>query len=196
VTGAERFRTAALAALAYERHLFSPEAGNWPDLRDLPRSGKRRDAGQSVFSTGWCHGAPGIGLARLRSLPHLDDATTRAEIDAALADTLAHGFGRDHSLCHGDLGNLELLLQASETLDDTGSGPPARLRARASEIAASVLESIEREGWRCGNPTGVESPGLMTGLAGIGYGLLRLAEPARIPSVLVLAAPPNPRSSA
>jgi Lanthionine synthetase C-like protein len=38
---------------------------------------------------------------------------------------------------------------------------------------------------------GVESPGLMTGLAGIGYGLLRLAEPTRVPSVLVLT-PPTP----
>ena len=35
----------------------------------------------------------------------------------------------------------------------------------------------------------VESPGLMTGLAGIGYGLLRLAEPTRMPSVLVLEPP-------
>jgi lantibiotic modifying enzyme len=29
----------------------------------------------------------------------------------------------------------------------------------------------------------------MTGIAGIGYGLLRLAEPRRVPSVLVLAPP-------
>jgi lantibiotic modifying enzyme len=29
----------------------------------------------------------------------------------------------------------------------------------------------------------------MTGLAGIGYGLLRAAEPGRVPSVLVLAPP-------
>jgi lantibiotic modifying enzyme len=31
----------------------------------------------------------------------------------------------------------------------------------------------------------------MTGLAGIGYGLLRLADPARVPSVLTLAPPPG-----
>jgi hypothetical protein len=37
----------------------------------------------------------------------------------------------------------------------------------------------------------VESPGLMTGLAGIGYALLRLAEPHRVPSVLGLAPPPG-----
>jgi hypothetical protein len=56
-------------------------------------------------------------------------------------------------------------------------------------LAAILLESIRREGWLCGNPSGVESPGLMTGLAGIGYGLLRLAEPARVPAVLVLEPP-------
>jgi lantibiotic modifying enzyme len=33
------------------------------------------------------------------------------------------------------------------------------------------------------------NPGLMVGLAGIGYGLLRLADPQRVPSVLVLAPP-------
>jgi lantibiotic modifying enzyme len=35
----------------------------------------------------------------------------------------------------------------------------------------------------------VETPGLMTGVAGIGYGLLRLAAPLRVPSVLALAPP-------
>lgn len=32
----------------------------------------------------------------------------------------------------------------------------------------------------------VESPGLLTGLAGIGYGLLRLAAPSAVPSVLLM----------
>ena len=35
----------------------------------------------------------------------------------------------------------------------------------------------------------VTGPGLMTGIAGIGYQLLRLAEPGRVPSVLTLAPP-------
>jgi lantibiotic modifying enzyme len=35
----------------------------------------------------------------------------------------------------------------------------------------------------------VEMPGLMLGLAGIGYGMLRLAEPAHVPCVLRLAPP-------
>jgi lantibiotic modifying enzyme len=133
--------------------------------------------------TAWCHGAPGIGLARLRSLPHLDDATSRAEIRTALATTLAEGFGRNHSLCHGDLGNLDFVVQAAERLGDP------RWRPEANRRAALILESIDQEGWLCGVPLRVESPGLMTGLAGIGYGLLRLAEPTRMPSVLMLEPP-------
>src|SRR5262249_50049934 len=136
------------------------------------------------FAVAWCHGAPGIGLARLSVLPYLNDAATRAEINAALRTTLAQGFGGNHSLCHGDLGNLELLLQAGQTLNDQ------YWRDQTNRIAATILENINQNGWLCGIPLGVESPGLMTGLAGIGYELLRLAEPTRVPSVLVLEPPP------
>ena len=100
--------------------------------------------------------------------------------------TLAHGFGRDHTLCHGDLGNLEFVSEAARAFPESPWG------ADAGRLTAGILDSIARDGWLCGNPLGVESPGLMTGLAGVGYGLLRLAEPARVPSVLTLAAADRP----
>src|SRR5262249_6602803 len=143
------------------------------------------DNTRSRYATAWCHGAPGIGLARLQALRHLPDDATRADVATALRTTVAEGFGDNHSLCHGDLGNLELLSQAGEAL-----GEP-RWRAEAERLTALSWESIAQHGWRCGTPTGVESPGLMTGLAGIGHGFLRLAEPARVPAVLVLAPPPR-----
>jgi type 2 lantibiotic biosynthesis protein LanM len=186
-TGISRFQTAARAAIAYERGLFSEEAGNWPDLRS--NMSPAAENGRARYATFWCHGAAGIGLARLQGLRHLDDEATRAEIAAALRTTVAEGFGDNHSLCHGDLGNLEFLHGAGETLGDP------RWRAEAEHRTALILESIERQGWRCGTPTGVESPGLMTGLAGIGYGLLRRADAARVPSVLVLAGPTWPAAS-
>jgi lantibiotic modifying enzyme len=133
--------------------------------------------------TAWCHGAVGIGLARLQALPSLNDPELRVELDTALRTTLAAGFGHNHSLCHGDLGNLELLLQASATFDDP------QLRAAVDQRAALILTDICGNGWRCGLPLGLESPSLMSGLAGIGYGLLRLAEPTRVPAILVLAPP-------
>jgi lantibiotic modifying enzyme len=185
LTGDGRFRAAALSGLDYERGLFSPRAGNWPDLRDPGPLTAAATGDGANFALAWCHGAPGIGLARLDSLAYLDDSAVRAEIDVALRATLAGGFGSNHSLCHGDLGNLELLLLAGQVLGDPG------WRGHADRLAARILDSIDREGWCCGVPLGVESPGLMTGLAGIGYGLLRLAEPARVPSVLLLAPPPG-----
>jgi type 2 lantibiotic biosynthesis protein LanM len=185
LTGEDRFRTAALDALTYERSLFCPELENWLDLRVDESSGHAVNDHQHTCMTAWCNGAPGIGLGRLRSLPDLDDSEIRAEIDTALKTTLAQGFGLNHSLCHGDLGNLELLLQASLILDDP------QWETQVNRLASIILESINQHGWLCGVPLGVETPGLMAGLAGIGYGLLRLAEPTRVPSVLVLEPPLN-----
>jgi type 2 lantibiotic biosynthesis protein LanM len=183
LTGELRFQQAALAGIAYERSVFSPAADNWPDLRKLDILGSDAADDHVHFPTLWCHGAPGIGLARLLTLPHLDDEAVRAEIDAALRATLRQGFGGNHSLCHGDLGNLETVLQAAQRLDDRF------WRAEVDRLAAMILDSIDQNGWRYGVPLNVETPGLMTGLAGIGYGLLRLADPDRVPSVLALEAP-------
>jgi type 2 lantibiotic biosynthesis protein LanM len=183
VTGDERFRQLATQAITYERSVFSPEAGNWPDFR-LPEDGTPGDPGAQLrFSLSWAHGAPGIGLARLQALRHLDDPALRGEIDATLAATLAGGVAHNHSLGHGDLGNLELLLEASRVLGES------RWQAEAARLAGGVLESIRRDGWQCATPQAVETPGLMGGLAGIGLGFLRLAEPDKVPSVLVLAPP-------
>ncbi|AFZ18780.1 type 2 lanthipeptide synthetase LanM family protein [Allocoleopsis franciscana] len=174
LTGEERFRSSAVGAITDERSLFSPDTKNW-----LNQPGER-----DTFSVAWSYGAPGIGLARLHSLKHLEDAQIPLEINTALETTLAHGFCGNHSLCNGMLGNLEFLLQVSQTPNySTWHSPVTRL-------AASILESLRQQGWCCGVPLGVETLGLMTGLAGIGYGLLRLAAPDKIPSILVLS-PPN-----
>jgi type 2 lantibiotic biosynthesis protein LanM len=180
-TGDERFRRASRGAIAYERSLFSAAAGNWPDLRVDPSGDGPPAAGE--FMCAWCHGAPGIGLARLACLPLLDEPELRGEIEAALATTLAQGFGTNHSLCHGDLGNLDLVLEAGRTL-----GRPDLL-ARASRLAAGILRGIEEHGWLTGAVFAPEIPGLMIGRAGIGYQLLRLAAGEEVPSVLLLAPP-------
>ncbi len=174
MTGEPRFEKTARMAFDYERSIFSPEDGNWPDLRNNATAG---------FAAAWCHGAPGIGLSRLCSLRHVNDARLNGEIDVALSSTFAQGFGSNHTLCHGNLGNAEILLHAAEILHQ-----PA-WRVKANQTVAAVLESIRENGWICGNPLGVESPGLMTGLAGIGHAFLRFADPARIPSVLSLEPP-------
>ena len=168
MTGEDRFADAAAKAIEYERSLFVPSVGNWADLRF-------NAAEPAICQTSWCHGAPGIGLARLRSLSNDPPAEILVEINAAVETTLRRGLAENHCLCHGSLGNIELLLQ-------TGS-------PELDRWSAAVLDDVERNGPRCATKLGIETPGLMTGLAGIGLQLLRLAYPGRVPSVLALDPP-------
>ncbi|MEO6772230.1 MAG: type 2 lanthipeptide synthetase LanM family protein [Kofleriaceae bacterium] len=171
----EIHRNAALDAFAYERSRYSPQNRNWPDLRGL------HDSTDASFGLGWCHGAPGIVLSRLRAFACLKSEDVRNDVDEPLAH-LDDAFGWGHCLCHGDFGNLETLYEARQSLGDEWSAPIDRQLSRA-------FQSGTANGWLLDGAEGLEPPGLMTGLAGIGFGLLRAAAPTRVPSVLRLASP-------
>ena len=175
-TGDAAFAAGAEEALSYERSHFHLDRGNWADLR-------RGDSDTPAFMWAWCHGAPGVAVSRL-AMGGDHGGGGAEEIAVALASTAAHGFGGAHTLCHGDLGNADMLLLHGERSGDPFWQGAARRRAHA------VLEDRRRIGaWRCNAADMVESPSLMTGLAGIGYELLRLAHPQLVPSVLALEAP-------
>ncbi|MDI1465208.1 type 2 lanthipeptide synthetase LanM family protein [Catellatospora sp. KI3] len=124
----------------------------------------------------WCRGVTGIALAVV------DSPAAMAEPDlAAIADRVVTRVARQpvlpgHCLCHGEAGLLELL----------GAAGPVPI-----ERAGALLAAIDRFGPRCGTPDAVPSPGLLTGLAGVGQGLLRLGFPTRVPSGLLLHARPS-----
>src|SRR6185436_8032542 len=105
----------------------------------------------------WCHGAPGVGLARVAGLPWIDDAEVRDEIAVAVRSTAARGFGENHTLCHGDLGNVELLFAAARAFGDT------ELEEQAWRMTGGIVDSIQRDGWLFGLPGNLETPGLMAG---------------------------------
>lgn len=186
-TGDTRYRSAAARAHEYERSWFDSSQGNWPDFRE--RVGRQKFGTRSYdFSTFWCHGAPGIGLARLGAYDITNDTTCKEEACLALNTTCkmletALGSGSvNYSLCHGLAGNVDVLLHARSIL-------PAYWDSKASlawEVAeAGIARSSKRGGtWSCGVEK-AETPGLLLGLAGIGYFCLRLHDPA-VPSVLML----------
>jgi lantibiotic modifying enzyme len=122
-------------------------------------------------------------LARIDNLQYIDNRETREEIQIALRKTVESGFGLNHCLCHGDLGNLDVLLHAAQRVDDSW------WIEFGNRLASETLTTIANRGCFCGTPSSLASSGLMAGLAGIGHGLLRLACPERIPSVLVLGPP-------
>ncbi|HZR41594.1 MAG TPA: type 2 lanthipeptide synthetase LanM family protein, partial [Ktedonobacteraceae bacterium] len=194
ISGDERYRQTAEAALAYDRSLFLPEQQNWADLRTMPSQltstrSNEQDGGQNSTASrssmvAWCHGAAGVGLSRMAMLTSFDNTTARKEIEIALQAIIDARLTDNHSLCHGALGNVDTLLMATQLLDEVYYREPLE------RMKAMIVDSIAASGWVTGVPFAVETPGLMSGLAGIGYELLRLAEPEKVPSVLLLSPPP------
>lgn len=195
-TGAQNSRhdliQGGLAAFAYEDRLYDLKHENWPDLRELRAPDDPRAPVQTRFMTAWCHGAAGIGLARLRAsrlLPehgaNLQLGTERA-INATLKYLQALPEDVDASPCHGRAGVAETLLYATDVL-----GNPSYAK-QVVQMWNRLVRARERDApWPCGVASGQNNPSLMLGHAGVGYGLLRAADPYSIPSVLVVEAEPG-----
>lgn len=188
-SGRTDLRLAGEAAFRYENKNYSTEHKNWFDLRTAATPSNFRE--RPSFSIAWCHGAPGIGLARLRAMQlfarqaqWLTDAhaalhTTRTVLSRLLDDRTC-----DPTPCHGLAGLFELLLTASDMLQNS---------ELAAEVLAGwrVLIELHQEkvtSWPSGFPSGGKSPGLMLGLAGVGHALLRAARPESVRSVLLVRA--------
>jgi lantibiotic modifying enzyme len=181
----DRWRQTALGALAYERALFDPRQRNWPDFRTFP--GVPAGSGPA-FPVAWCHGATGVGIARLRMHDLLpDDPRVLPEVDAAIANAVAalnapvNPLSTDFSLCHGATGNSELLLLVGERFGRAEAVAAAR---RVGDVGYETFHR-PRLPWACGIQGCGETPSLLTGTAGIGMHYLRLYDPAAMPSILL-----------
>jgi type 2 lantibiotic biosynthesis protein LanM len=177
ITGEPSYRDVAEAALAYENTAFSAEAGNWYDYRPCTMTN-----GTPTCMTSWCHGAPGIGLARLAALPVLDTDEIRRDIAVALGTTRRlGGQGVDH-LCCGTAGRIDVLLTAAYTLQRPD------WHAVAQQLTAWMVQRAQQNNTfqlYVNVPSTVYNPALFQGAAGIGYTLLRLTAPEALPSLLL-----------
>lgn len=191
----------ARRGLAHETAWFE-RYDDWPDLRksfytDQGRREHMREflgGNHAFFCTpgqlsAWCHGAPGIGFARIRAWSLTREPLLRSQIELALNRVEGYlpkersGFdsGLSFNLCHGYCGVLEFVREASHALDRPN---PDR---SASALADAVHYCLkERRILISGYPDSrVEDESLFMGTAGIGYFLLRLADPQKVPSILV-----------
>ncbi|MGQ0764238.1 MAG: lanthionine synthetase LanC family protein [Gemmatimonadota bacterium] len=180
-----RFIEAANSAFAWESRWFSPERDNWPDFRE-----EDGEDGPVPCAVAWCHGAPGIGLARLRALARTGSEMYRPDLEAAMRTTRRTLEDRDlqtemsYVLCHGQLSLFEFLRDSAEILGDRAALEVAdQVPARGAE-----RHGEDASGWASGVGRG-SHPSLMIGLAGIGYTYLRIAYPD-VPSVLMCGVEP------
>lgn len=175
MTGEERYRQAAQEAIDYETTLIKGD--NWFDWQPDPTSGQM----PSVL-TSWCHGAPGIGLGRLGGLQCLDTAAIRADIERALRSTRRYPMEANDTLCCGNFGRLDFLFTLAKIYQDL------ELEAFCQQQVAERVKAAEANlGYRLFPDLqgSLRNPGFWQGMAGIGYQLLRFAEPERFPSVLL-----------
>ena len=168
----EDFELAAQECLAYEDSCYDKTRFNWADLRG---------ANEGVFPSQWCHGAIGIGLARVasaRSGKTGADASVR-DINHAVQNTTTNWPQYVDTLCCGTLGTIEFLAEAGEALNQPSLGHLSD--QRLAQIIANSREQGDYS-WNAGG-TGFNL-GLFRGLSGVGYTILRKLDP-QLPNVLL-----------
>lgn len=179
-TNREDFALAAAECIAFEDSHYDPERHNWPDRR----------LESAAWPCQWCHGALGIGLARIAigkqrgaaSNAHgkLDGKRMVADIENALQVAEDRWPGHVDTLCCGTLGSVEFFCEAADALNRDD------LRDLASRRLRAIMESATLAGdyrWNAGKRQ--FNLGLFRGLSGVGYTLLRRVDPS-LPNVLIL----------
>ena len=168
-TGSTRHEQIAQQAFAFEDALFDEQEQNWRDLRMIEGA---------KTAAAWCHGAVGIGLAHLNLDSKLTQASTRKFVRLAALATWRLGMGWNHCACHGDLGAWELLNHAIVA----GEAPK---ELSASYLLDVILTSLEQDGPSCGMGRNAFAPGLLPGVGGVAYQLLRAHPQHDLPSILI-----------
>jgi lantibiotic modifying enzyme len=184
----------AARAFAYERSWFSPERCAWADLREPATAQGVEWPG---WMNAWCHGAIGIGAARLRDYERSGSTLMLAEAGAALhaarsmvahaGSGLRQGKYADVTLCHGLGGAAELMLLAYEV---TGVEDHRRAARRVGDLCLEIHRAKGGR-WTTGVQGGEQVPGLFLGMAGIGSLMLRLHDPRAMGCPLLPGRPPH-----
>jgi type 2 lantibiotic biosynthesis protein LanM len=170
-SGRDDFAQAASECIAFENSSYDAAHENWPDLRA---------DGAPGWPCQWCHGAPGIGLARIAMAKRGSDSERLiTDVRNALAGTERCWPGPVDTLCCGALGNIEFFCEAAGALrrDD--------LRELAARRLMEVIDTASSTGdfrWNNGNRR--FNLGLFRGLAGVGYTALRRVD-SSLPNVLI-----------
>ena len=185
----KKYWHASMGGFQFEKKWFSEQLQNWPDLRQYSGTGTPN------YGTMWCHGAPGIAIALLKAYEMTKNEFFLSEAKIALNTTLQSVVketnlqaSSNFSLCHGLAGNADVLIYASDLLQDD-----------TYRVIAEKAGMFGREHYDATNtvfPSGVndpsgqtigqqENPGLMLGLSGTGLFYLRLYDSKNISSALV-----------
>ena len=160
-------------ALRFETSMSARAHGEWPDLR-----GDDAQPENAPCPSQWCHGSAGVALARVLCR---NDQRALPDMQRTLAQLARPGTALFDDLCCGAMGQVMVLDQAGRLLGRDDLCAVARRRAMACVKHAQATGS-----YRVFSGDMFFAHGLMKGASGIGYALLSLAAPTRIPNILCL----------
>lgn len=161
------------AAERFIHSCFNSENNTWSE-----------DAGGTATTMEvWCHGAPGISLFYDEVSQVFKDDVLLQRCTVAQGNVVRFASFENDSVCHGTLGNVDLLMTMNGRNDSRLEliGGDVTLDKIASELAGRSLI--------CGNDRRHESLSLFTGISGGIYQLLRLARDGRLPSISTFQGP-------
>ncbi|WP_165871419.1 type 2 lanthipeptide synthetase LanM [Flaviaesturariibacter flavus] len=155
-----RYLDAYLDSVRFEQQHFCTKTGNWRDLR-------KQSGG---FAHAWCHGAAGIGSARLSAYRILQTPSLLDDARAAAAAIVAAPPAHSGSYCCGSAGRLGFLLDAAEVLQSK------MLQAGADRVLNELFGQYERYtnfNTIPGTTLPLDNLSLFKGLSGIGLVLYK-----------------------
>jgi class II lanthipeptide synthase len=176
ITGEERLMRAVSRLVDFEDRHYDHDTRNWRDLREGGGSDMRA----------WCHGAPGIALARGGlvevGLHKVDDRILR-DWDRAIQGSRVNTCPRVDHACCGLVGTIDALLHRGVAMGDQS------LVAEGQGLALQMLNMAAANStprlWAWDHAP-LFDPSFFRGLSGIGYAYLRALAPHRFPSILNL----------
>lgn len=167
--------------LRYENSLYDEATNNWKDIREEAVLSEEMNA-QVTESVAWCHGAAGVLLGRVNAAAYISDG----DIQSILQRDITRGLEklkqtprrRGYCLCHGNTGNIGILMDYARKNKDQDilMECTCYVNELASGIYDGSLELMLQED---------QNVGLMTGLAGIGYVMLRALHP-ELPDIMAV----------
>ncbi|MDD3363801.1 MAG: type 2 lanthipeptide synthetase LanM family protein [Syntrophomonas sp.] len=129
----------------------------------------------------WCSGLMGVGMAALELLKHAEIKEAKTWLDMSVKKAAELPLDCMDTLYSGNFGRADFLITAAKCLHRED------LTNQAESLASqAIIRSNKNNGFGLysGTLEQMYHPGMFTGTAGIGYQLLRIADPELVPSVL------------
>lgn len=185
----------AIEAFNYENQYFNLVKNNWPDFRqnlyddehirsniDKLKLNDDEQLQNCEYMTAWCHGSPGIGMARLYAYKSVKSDSHLKFYEFSIISLLSqtNSFW-NHGLCHGIFGNLNLMIDGFIQTNNH------ELYSECGNIIFKcIVEKIKNGRYSGGDSTTEKiDNSLFNGLSGIGHFFLRFLYPFQIESILI-----------